>query len=160
MRLSYASQQHHHITPRNAAKKRFKDPAARLEKRFFGRQKLNVLSKPIPTNPAKIMQSSSDIGFTHARRRTASMEGTSRIESPNRRFEAVRLSSEGSENRNSKVLEALDTSERRQCVLVWIPCVDRVVSAVTSSSHGPNLVSTRPRRIDEDQATAAERHPY
>ncbi|KAF9029034.1 hypothetical protein BDZ89DRAFT_739607 [Hymenopellis radicata] len=39
------------------------------------------------------------------------MEGTSRIESPDRRFEEVRLSSEGSENRNSRVLEALDTSE-------------------------------------------------
>ena len=101
---------------RNAAKARFKDPAARHQKYFFGRQKLNLLSKGgLPVSPGASHRGS-DIGFSHARHRTTSTgqdggeEG--HIASPDKCFRPLNLSSDESARKSSKVLEALDTSGR------------------------------------------------
>ncbi|KIK98418.1 hypothetical protein PAXRUDRAFT_134236, partial [Paxillus rubicundulus Ve08.2h10] len=102
---------------RNAAKARTKDAAGRAQKRHFGRQRLaaalcmtreDYLSKPTPSSVLP------EINLAHARR-----DIVSEVPSPaDQVFRSVRLQSsssphdEGRRRNASKILVALDTSDR------------------------------------------------
>jgi hypothetical protein len=124
---------------RNAAKARSKDTTGRAQKDFFGRQRLNILSKGLIANsrgldvPAGKRQSEGsmfDIGLAHAKCNplTPEVHQHSFIPSPvyvspcapkfkSKSFTHYASSSSTGSNRSSssKVLDALDMSERESC---------------------------------------------
>jgi hypothetical protein len=118
---------------RNAAKARTKDSAGRIQKGFFSKRRLDMLSKGLAPNQrergAPICAGArepgqSDIGLTHAKQGIdTSPHILGFIPSPARFFPRTpnsrkhgrcfnHESSAGNSTRSSRVIEALDTSER------------------------------------------------
>jgi hypothetical protein len=119
---------------RNAAKARSKDATGRLQKNYFGRQRLEALTKGLrtqtPANPLGQMRPAdkarSEINLAHAKRDVMQRTGSSYVTpaTPQRKSYVPQQSSSGSRGnsstgssltRSSKVLSVLDTSER-----MWI----------------------------------------
>jgi hypothetical protein len=110
---------------RSAARARSKDSTGRVHKAYFGRQRLEILSKalcgPAPSgagssnaNCARV--SASDIAFSHARHPALEeLHPDPTPAAPKLRNKSHNRSSSGS-SRSSRVLEALDTTERRASV--------------------------------------------
>ncbi|KIJ98472.1 hypothetical protein K443DRAFT_133423 [Laccaria amethystina LaAM-08-1] len=113
---------------RNAAKARTRDVVGRQQKGFFGRQRLNILSKGLQTSTPKLSRDAPDprakeeITLAHAHSKhipepTSSMHKLPSTPPPGKRrrvlMEAHTSSSgaSGSSRRQSKVLDALDIEE-------------------------------------------------
>ncbi|KAK0213921.1 hypothetical protein IW262DRAFT_283266 [Armillaria fumosa] len=97
---------------KNAAKVRSRDAAGRQQKRFFGRQRLNLLSKRRSINsPTSRNQPRPSISLAHAKQNPAlSLSPRGYIPSPSKSWKSKR-DGPSSASSSSKVLEALDTSE-------------------------------------------------
>ncbi|SJK99780.1 uncharacterized protein ARMOST_03091 [Armillaria ostoyae] len=97
---------------KNAAKVRSRDAAGRQQKRFFGRQRLNLLSKRCSINsPTSRNQPQPSISLAHAKQNsTLSLSPRGYIPSPSKPRKSKR-DGPSSASSSSKVLEALDTSE-------------------------------------------------
>ncbi|KAK0495205.1 hypothetical protein EDD18DRAFT_1354417 [Armillaria luteobubalina] len=97
---------------KNAAKIRSRDAAGRQQKRFFGRQRLNLLSKRRSINsPTPKNQPQPSISLAHAKQNsTLSLSPRGYIPSPSKPWKSKR-DGPSSASSSSKVLEALDTSE-------------------------------------------------
>ncbi|KAK0193523.1 hypothetical protein F5146DRAFT_1031082 [Armillaria mellea] len=97
---------------KNAAKVRSRDAAGRQQKRFFGRQRLNLLSKRRSINsPTSKNQQQTSISLAHAKQNlTLSLSPRGYIPSPSKPWKSKR-DGPSSASSSSKVLEALDTSE-------------------------------------------------
>ncbi|PBL03968.1 hypothetical protein ARMGADRAFT_1070472 [Armillaria gallica] len=99
---------------RNAAKVRSRDAAGRQQKRFFGRQRLNLLSKRRSVNsPTPRNQPQPTISLAHAKQKqnsTLLLAPRGYIPSPSKPGKSKR-DGPSSASSSSKVLEALDTSE-------------------------------------------------
>jgi hypothetical protein len=121
----------HHYSFRNVAKARAKDSTGRIQKGFFGRRRLDLLSKGIanyqwqlnshPVEDAGEMERS-NIDLAHARQKAKILPHLSNfIPSPTRSLCTPKrsgstfkhqCSSGGSSSQRPKVLDALDTSDR------------------------------------------------
>lgn len=114
---------------RNAAKARTRDVVGRQQKGFFGRQRLNILSKGLQTSTPKLSRDASDprakeeITLAHAHSKHIPEPQSPLHKSPSTPppwkkqrvlMEAHTSSSgaSGSSRRQSKVLDALDIEER------------------------------------------------
>ncbi|KAK0235597.1 hypothetical protein EDD85DRAFT_837443 [Armillaria nabsnona] len=99
---------------KNAAKVRSRDAAGRQQKRFFGRQRLNLLSKRRSVNsPTPRNQAQPSISLAHAKQKqnsTLLLSPRGYIPSPSKPGKSKR-DGPSSASSSSKVLEALDTSE-------------------------------------------------
>ncbi|KAK0449879.1 hypothetical protein EV421DRAFT_1777424 [Armillaria borealis] len=97
---------------KNAAKVRSRDAAGRQQKRFFGRQRLNLLSKRRSINsPTSRNQPQPSISLAHVKQNsTLSLSPRGYIPSPSKPRKSKR-DGPSSASSSSKVLEALDTSE-------------------------------------------------
>src|SRR5882724_4765252 len=117
------------IASRNAAKARSKDATGRVQKVFFGRQRLHALTKGLraQTSPNIYGQSQpadrarSQIDLAHAKRDMQTTGSYTVLATSQPRSYASRQissesrtnrSSDSSRTRSSKVLAVLDTSER------------------------------------------------
>jgi hypothetical protein len=117
------------ITARNAAKARSKDATGRVQKVFFGRQRLNALTKGLRTQTSPNIsgqsqpadRARSQINLAHAKRSVQTTQSYIVPATPQQRPYASRQissqsrtnrSSGSSRTRSSKVLAVLDTSER------------------------------------------------
>ncbi|KAK0470087.1 uncharacterized protein EV420DRAFT_1757707 [Desarmillaria tabescens] len=95
---------------KNAAKIRSRDAAGRQQKRFFGRQRLNLLSKRRSINsPTSRNQPQPSISLAHAKQ-NSTLQPQGYIPSPSKPPKSKRDGPSSASN-SSKVLEALDTSE-------------------------------------------------
>lgn len=118
---------------RNAAKVRSRDAAGRQQKRFFGRQRLNLLSKRRSINsPTPRNQPQPSISLAHAKQKqnsTLLLPPRGYIPSPSKPGKSKR-DGPSSASSNSKVLEALDTSERTVLELACTACDSIVCPAM------------------------------
>jgi hypothetical protein len=133
MRFSYFCFAAHRYF-RNAAKARVKDSTGRIQKVFFGRRRLDLLSKGITNNLRESSYhgkgsklTSLSIDLAHSKQTTeisSRHDGQSFIHSPTRFFSSTpgtrrsglrtgqQCSSGSSSSQCSKVIDALDTSDR------------------------------------------------
>lgn len=127
-----------YLSLRNAAKARSRDTTGRVQKGFFGRQRLDMLSKGLSANQERTQNLKhvrenpvSDIGLAHARPKSSvamnediSLDGfipapihispcTPKSKARKSKYLSDSASSSSSCPPRSEVLNALDTSERR-----------------------------------------------
>lgn len=131
------AEQHH----RNAAKARSKDSTGRIQKGFFSKRRLDMLSQGLAPNRgdhgAPVYAGTreagrSDIGLAHAKHRLESRQDVVGFipsptrfspRTPNSRKSSKRFNQTGSSSnstQSSKVIEALDISERAFSWAIYI----------------------------------------
>ena len=121
---------------RNAAKARVKDTKGRLEKSFFGQRRLCAASQAMKRNniPLEEGLGCANISLGHAKRKIPPNDdlltssfipnpidiSTATPRSPRRTKRRLEAHSSGSDVGGSKVLDALDVSERQSYFRKWI----------------------------------------
>ncbi|KAJ7690143.1 hypothetical protein B0H17DRAFT_1201930 [Mycena rosella] len=149
---------------RNAARARSKDATGRVHKNFFGRQRLDILSKGLSGRAPSGGSSSgcgprvsaSDIGLSHARH-LAPDQNTVPVPQflppPERKRTSHTRSSSGSIG-TSRVLEALDTTEptAMRAAINKILSIPDLAGLSTRHVHTPLRGSKRPRAALESDS--------
>ncbi|KAJ7236264.1 hypothetical protein B0H12DRAFT_1140511 [Mycena haematopus] len=159
-----------HGVSRNAARARSKDTTGRAHKNYFGRQRLDILSKGLSgrTHSGEGLSghgpriSASNIELSHARRQLEASRieepspvdrASSRAESPHSRSRNRSHMRSSSGSRSSKILEALDTTEP----LARRAAMDKILSLPDLAGLSTHTPSKSKRSRPKDSEILQER---
>ncbi|KAJ7163921.1 hypothetical protein C8R43DRAFT_1168728 [Mycena crocata] len=141
---------------RSAAKARSKDTTGRVHKNFFGRQRLDILSKSLSGRATSAecasghgpRVSASDIGLSHAKHAISPVVEVYPSRSPpSRRTRSKSHKRSSSGSRSSRVLEALDTGEP----LAMRAAMDKILSIPDLAGLSTRPAQKRSRPVDESE---------